>query len=415
MSFLKNSECYVITWDKTNSVYGIHVSKKKNRCFIQRAVFKEGNENINLKDRLKKAYEELAPPKNALFVIGGYIPKTVFFEIKMPVLEKKELYDAIELEIPRHVPYSIEELRWSYSIDEKKDNTLFIKVCVIVEDTLEGIFSLLNEIEIKVDAFIYPFMIPSALLSQEYLYLKGIDPNFVYLKKEMIPTPTLNKQYYKDFLDFFDGKEEIRKVKGRFYEDEIHENFIPSLLLASYTFHDNFIKDKLTMLKLPSQLVPVRNKFMKFTFSLSILVVLILTSSYIYRVVENRYSRYSALSNEIIKVRKKIQKIKNVNKLETIKSSKYSNIKLLKEAKYGTTKIIHCLYYISKNIPDNVWVKSLGSNNKTIKIELLSNSNIPGNILTNLNNFEIKKKSTGMNGGIYRAIIELEYMGENNE
>ncbi len=387
--FFKNNKCYIISWDQNYSIYAVYAYNKSNKITILDS-YTLNNDGNSLKIQLEKIYSSFIKEKNPIVILSGYFPQTSIINIEMPLLEKKELKEAISLEIPRKFPFPIEDINWHYIIKNETNNKLNIKVCAISKSNINDFIQ--NAQNMTMDALIYPFM----LSNTDNIQLKNIDENFI-CNDRMTPSMSEIKELSFNHID---GMEKI----------DI-ENFATPLLVASYVLQNNI--DENLKIELPQTLITKRYKSFKLIlYSISFILTLLI-SSLLFRYAQTSYQNNSKITKEIKNIKVKIDRLKRKNRMELHEDSDYSAMKLLLNGNYGFSEFTNYISFIESNIPDNVWVEKITSAGEKIRLTLKSEKTINTSSFENSDNFIIKGKKTELGGK--RIYLDFEYTRRNNE
>ena len=228
---LASKECISITWDKDKRVFGISLKKVAKKNFIIGRAFCD-NEEFSFAERLKYVNDKLYANQDQVIIVGGYVSSAVCLELATPPLFGKNIAQYLYYELSRQIPCPVNEIIWCYRpFSQKEDKTKqSVRIFAVFEKEWNELLSEIISSGIRVDSFVYPFMVTNPLFQNFDIALTGIDNDFFfssstvledgYMKK--ISTSTTNKKSITENNDLI-----LKYFKGKY--DEPVESFFISL------------------------------------------------------------------------------------------------------------------------------------------------------------------------------------------
>lgn len=361
--WLKTRECICMCWDAAGHVYGILARSGGPKEKIRIEAVSESLED-SLKANLIKVQKELNPENKFYIIAGGHLASEFVFETKIPRLDGENLHKAIEFELPREVPYPVEELKWSY-IPYKNNNEngiLNVRVWGVLKKEWDHIIGEISGSGVKIDGILSPFMCEFKNCSQPVV-METVDGGHAFYSipggtSEMLPlkSPDFEKLGFMNWVkENFEGIDRICE----------NEKFIPVLAMVLDVMSAGFRENKKYMPKLPDEMLPQRFKEWKIAcFSLASLIILtgLLLCG---RMWHDASSRLAEIKKEKALIAQRISKIKKENLLNREMDA---TIKKISEASSGNAELLKCVHFLTEAIPDNMWVFELNSNNEKIEL-----------------------------------------------
>lgn len=415
---LENKKCVVISWDdKREKLYGL-IAKKGKGGSLSISKFVETDEfEGDFSEKLSHVYRELSPSEQHLVVLGGYIPRCVCFELRMPKMSPSDLYDAIGYDLPRYVPTSFEKMVYGYRVipepEKEGDALLRLRVMVCDNEVWEELLSACTTASMKVDLLIHPFMAFDPLLSdRQIVYLPQVHEDLVFSSDS---NDGLRKITFSVAVDNL--VECQLRLEGDFQLDasalkrELPDACVPGCLLANYALGHEVTKDHSMLNHLPKHLVPERFRGLRVSFIFMMLVVLGLLISFFSRLWWEDRERYFALRSEIEKVDRKTTVLKNDIKK---KSDFDTLIRKIYDADVGNDEVVHGLQQLTKKIPTHIWVKNFQSRgfDVDLQLETLKDASADTKFLDRLKNiYDIEDMHTRKNvkDGTTTIYVRLVY------
>jgi hypothetical protein len=369
LEYFITKECLSLYWDTRGFVYGILARCKNTDSKIDILSVSESNSEATLELNLKKVIETLNPDNKFYTIAGGAMANEIFFELKMPILNKENLKKALEFELPRQLPCSLDDMVWSYRPykADPQTNTITVRIWAILKKTWAQKQNEILEHDIKIDSFLMPFMCEFETNGEilDDVFLRSIDEDYSLNKSpdglmEMIPS--LNQQEAKENLNEWLKKRinVSEDVKAEHPKIATDENWYPVFVMAIDSLSKNFKENKKYLPSLPPEMIPQRFREWKFACLVLASIGCMLLMALAGRSWYDAHSRLAAIRAEKTQIFQQLSKIKKENS-----SSKEidATIKKIFEASTGNAEILKCIHFMTETIPDNMWLIELNSNN----------------------------------------------------
>ena len=409
---ITEKEIYIITWDNQYSVFALKMSKKGKDLHIDNAVFAQGDGVDCFADNLADAYDQINIPSNKRRIIGGYLPSAVCIEFEMIDLPKNELLEAVEMELMQYIPYPIDEIQWN-CIYNKMDDKVQVRIFVVPKNELNHLFSVLDEKYIKVDAFVYPFMVNDTSFEEKNLAMKGIDNDFIMSNVSDGVKEMKVAKYADNYIS-------LQYILKKFTNVDIIEKktqkpsipFLPALLLGQYYLNGNFANQEQSFIKLPNKMIPQYFQKYKIIIAFFVLINILLALGLGARSYIDWNKRNKVVDAEYKKVSKRIKKVKLVNKKNS-KDPFLVSLEKLEDIKMPPNAFLQAIKYLSKSLPDSIWIKDISSNKTDISVTLNSYEEIETKIIDSNKLFTIipVRSSSRNRAGIitYERKLKMQY------
>ena len=323
---LKN--CVVICVQDDFWVVGLRLKAKGNeKYYVEKQFVGTYSENDGPGEVLSLAMDNLNTQGCDRIVITGQIEQSGIFEIRMPKLNHEELRHAIEYELSKHIPLPLSDIVWSARIvpDENIEvHSSRVRVVFMLRDNWVKFISELQIRGLNIDILVNPFMSIDPFATGENIALPVIDDEHVFLSgadglREMSFAENIvqNEEQKKQILDCFVWDE----------EDSTKEDFIVCMLVARYVMSGEYDKyEKKLALKLPQNLIPQRNKVLKWFTVVTGVVALICLSLLLYQAREKVYCVYVEQKNAINLVQTQIRNLQKQNSASKKNEKLYKKI-----------------------------------------------------------------------------------------
>ena len=383
--------CISITWNKDRHVFGISLNRDAKNDYIIEQTFCD-NEEYTFAERLKNVYDKLKNNQDQLIIIGGYIPSSVSLELNIPPLSKKDTEQYLYYELTRQIPYPVNELKWWYKPLPQKENYTeqSINVFAVLEKEWNELLGEIILSEIKVDSFIYPFMVVNSLSRNTDIKLMGIDEEFFLTQSTEI------EDSYMKMISFSNQDRKSSSENNDMISDHFKEKYttlnmenindsIPALILAEYCLTKQYLKDRKLHMEIPNELHLDRFKLLKITAITLFIIFIILSSTYAIRQMMDTMNTLSTLTSEKTLLLNTIKKINS----EYSQNRKYD--KIINEIKESTPKTINPIKYLqalTKAVPGNIWMTSFASSKDKVNVTLQTKSDA-GNVIAALNKSQL--------------------------
>jgi hypothetical protein len=409
-----SKECISITWDKDKRVFGISLKSDANNNHITGQAFCD-NEEYSFAERLKYVNDKLYTNQDQFIIIGGYLSSAVCLEVTTPPLSGKDIAQYLYYELARQIPYPVGELKWCYRSFTQKENKTEqnIRIFAVFEKEWNELLSEIIASGIKVDSFVYPFMVINPLFQNSDITLTDIDNEFFFC-----PPTEIEDGYMKKISTSITGKKSAAEKNGlilEYFKDKYEEltsepleKSLPALILAEYCLTREYFKDKKNNIKIPNELQPKRFKSLKITAIILLILFIIFSSSYVIRQRIDTIKALDTLTDEKTLI---LNTIKKIN-FEYQKNQKYE--KMINEIKETTPKTIDPIKYLdvlTKAIPGNIWMTSFASNKDKVNVTLQTKSDA-GSVISDLNKSQlfrtenVRKRKTS--GGVQYIYLTLK-------
>lgn len=353
-----DKDCYVITWDKDYSVYGVKLSKQGSKYKLVEFHKEKGSGLELFINNLNSVNKKLNIPTGKHRFVGGYLERGMCIEFLMPKLPKAALLVAIRTHLIQEVPLSPNSYKWS-SFYEEADGMLRVTVYLAQVADLELIFNALGNANIKADNFVSPLFLNS--LSSKLG--GGIDEEFSYIREGN----KLQAQALESGSDSFD--EEVLGLFTNLSSEVTGAELYPSLLIGKYYLSGELDKANQSFIALPNnvqkQYFKVLKKVCMLPILFSVFLLLVLFARYAY----SGHKRVQAVLHENEAVLEKIQKLKNASK-GILKTKRYITLYELDKIPLPSNSFSKILNYIFANLSEDVWIKTISYRDRELELTL---------------------------------------------
>ncbi len=366
-------ECLALSWDEALSVYGARVRLVgKGRLSVtgiaRLDAGRDGEDGFS--ERLRQACSELGADSGCA-VAGGFLPGAVCFETFITKLGAVETRQALSFELPRAIPFPVEDLAWNYRIvgdgeTHGKPGFSIARVFAAPEREWSRLISALDAAGIKADAVVFPFMAVGEGSDEKGFCLEGIDGEFSFcggFENSLLEMRHCEKTELSE--DFFSGFDGLDKLIDN--DSELREKLAPCLLLATYALSGNFSRD--AQLELPEKLRPQRFKFLKLAAAVLIATAILSGVGFAGRKLWSAHHRLGMVKRAQSEINKRIEKIKAANKKSLALDELIGKIS---EASSGNADLLMCLHYLSKKLPASMWVTNFSVRGDKIDVTIKS-------------------------------------------
>ncbi len=380
MSLIKYRECVAIVWDGQNRISGVKAKVTKEKTISVVKTVSSGEGVVNFQESLAEAHKKLAPSENQIVVIGCDIPGCVFLELSIPRMPASELTNAIKYELPRHIPYNIDELAWEYRIlpeeaSDGKQKPYRVRVMAVVDKNWNTLVSEISNSGLKIDAFTHPLMAIDPFLRDVDVHMPSIDPDFIFRRRPgdgarvMAKADSVEAGMAGFGLSDSALFEELR-LKWTPPEDNPSakiEDFLPCLLVTAYCLSEHFDDDAGSRLALPKEVMPQRFSGIR-TFCIMLAVFAVVFSfGYLGRSWWDGKKRLNELNSEIARVK---TLTRNLDKENSSKQALNDLIQQVESAEVGNHDLIASLHELTKQIPKEIWIINFTSNGNIIDLTM---------------------------------------------
>ena len=404
MSMWEYQECLALFWNREGDVFGIRVKTKNQKLqLLDSAVF---NAEDGFASALSEITERLLLPSTHLIVVGGCFEGSVCFDISIPSMPTADIRQAIEYELPRHIPCDASDMVSGYRIldstpaDEGKSPRLLIRIFAILKKEWNELITEFTSTGVRVDAILHPYMVLDPIMGdEERIFFPDIDDDFIYVKSEgshLRKMIRIEKETEEDYISPIPGVDSLpdkigfdsEMIREVINDDEL-KKFIPSMLMAAYSLSPAFREGQSHLIQLPRELIPERFRRLKIFFIFLLSLTVILFFGLIGRYWWDAWSRLASLESENRRIETKIKKVEKENKkLEVLDDAV---IKELLEAEIGNSQMARCIHEISVVMPKKMWISHLTTKDKSIDMSVRSPVGKQGNIISALNGSGIFK------------------------
>jgi hypothetical protein len=360
-------KCAVITWDIKNYFYGIKYRYSKNTGKIIETC-SSSEINLSFAEQIRSIYKQLKCSTEEKIIIGGYFSSSLTFSLDIHSLSINDINRYLQYELPRHLPYGIDELQWCFKptkFTENNKKVKRIKIFVIKKDEWNKFLANIAESGIRIDAIIPPFMAIDPLYSDIDICMAGIDQTFFHHKSERLEHAynfSKNDESKNDFNKFYD----LLKAKYQNLSKVNYNDYIPAVILAEYVLSEQCNKNNINGFELTKNLTPRRSKNLKIINLFLAIFLILLALSYFGRITIYNNDIMQKLLNKKYEIKSSVNKINR--KLNIAKEKNRVINEIIKLPPESSINLLKYLDFFSKNLPDNIWISNINSYNNKINI-----------------------------------------------
>ena len=405
--------CVVVSIQNNFQIFGLRLKTASNGKYcIENQFHGTYQESDGPGEALQRAMLTLNAKNCSRIVLTGQIRQSGVFEIRMPKLGHDELRNAVEFELSKYIPLPTEDIVWSSRIvpendAETENNSVRMRVVFMKRENWMKFISELQIRQLNADVYINPFMSVDPFAAEFDIALPTLDDKHVFLNDA-------NGLRQMGFADNMNLNEELRKLLYDCFiwnheataKDEL-DKYCVSMLVARYVMsgeYDQYEK-KLTY-RLPNDLLPQRNKLLKWFTVINGITALLCLCLLLYQAREKVYRVYVEQKNAINLVETRIRNLTAVNAVSKKNGKLYKKVL---EAVPANLDPLQILSFLAKKLPRYIWIRSYNMTGNKVHLSLTS-SRDPGNLLTGLRNerlynIENIQKSRRYDGTYYLSLI----------
>lgn len=380
MGLWEYQECLALYWNKAGAVYGVRVSIKNQKLQVLDSAAIE-MEDEGFARAFSRVTEKLLQPSTHLIVAGGSLESNVCFDLSVPPMAAADIKQAIQYELPRHIPCDPMEMVVSYRIldpgsEEENANRMLIRVYAVLKKDWNELVTEFTSYRIKIDAFLHPYLVMDPILSSiDELYLPDVDEDFIYARQK---DSECRQMVLSQAEARFETKPDASTLPQAMNYDSVHgkvkdelSHYIPPMMLAAYGLGKEFLEGKNQLVPLPREMVPERFRRLRISFAILLVFTVLLLLGLTGRFWWDSWSRLRKLQQEKQIIDLRVKKLTESNgKLTTIDEL----IKEIEEAKVGSSRIAKTLHMLSMTIPKDMWLVYMSSRETSIDISVKSGS-----------------------------------------
>jgi hypothetical protein len=398
MSLWEYEECLAIFWYNTGDVLGVRVKIKNHKLeLLDTAALQVEGDNFG--PAISEISKKLLLPSTHLIIAGGTFEESVCFDLTIPVMPESDIKQAIQYELPRHIPCEPSDIVLGYRIlktktDENKAPKLLIRVFAIMKKAWNELITDFTSSGVKFDAVVHPYMLLDPILGDEdEFYLPEVDRDFKLVKDESGASRQMVQIESGNETDFDDIQLKIPSFPEKMnydtttvsakINDEKLEYYIPVLLQAAFGLSTEFREKKNHLISLPKELLPERFRRLRALFVVFLLFTFLLIAALIGRTWWDDWSRLASLKQANKSIQNRIQVHKTGNqKLEDLEEN---IIRELLEAETGNNNITRCFHKLSITMPKEMWLSHFSTRDNSIDMSIKSAPGKQSKILSALN------------------------------
>ncbi len=408
-----SKSCVVINIQNNFQAFGLRLKAVANGKYcIEKQFAGAYPENDGPGEVLQRAMSSLNTRNCDRIILTGQIEQSGVFEISMPELGHDELRNAIEYELVKYLPLSLNDIIWSARIvpDDDEDtqkNFVRLRIVFMKRDNWTKFVSELQIRQLNLDAYINPFMCIDSFAAGQNVALPMIDDEHVFLSnakglREMSFDENMkqNEDLQERIFDYFVWNHEIPE------KNELQKYFV-CMLVARYVMSGEYDKyEKKLAVKLPHGLLPQRNKLLKLFSVINGIAALLCLTLFLYQEREKVHRVYVEQKNAINLRQTQMRNLQNRNALSKKNEKLYKKIL---GAVPANLKPLRILSFFARKLPKYIWIRSYNMTADKIHLSLTS-SRDPGNLLSSLRNeklynIENIRKSRRYDGTYYLYLM----------
>lgn len=424
MALLEYQECIALFWTRTGSVYGTRVHVKNHKLSIVETASAE-SESGNFTTAFSQVSEQLLQPTTNLIIAGGSIAGSVCFDILIPQMSLSDVKQAIQYELPRHMPCDPMEVTYGYRIIEKPEeegkSKLLIRVYAVLKKDWNELITEFTSSEVKIDVFISPNLVLDPLLEDvNELFIPDIDEDFIHTREDDSPMRQMIQidEEIDKKSNIPDSTSLLEKLNYESPSVEITESldhYIAPLILAAYGLSSDFRESHKQMVPMPKEMVPERFRRLKISFFMFLITCVLMIMALGIRSWWDSWTKLQSLKEENQLVNEKLKKLKNTNsRLIYIDEL----ITELQGAEIGNDEIAKSLYLLSKIIPKTMWLSHYSTRGSSMDLSVRAPAGQQSKLVSILNKtgiFKVKNSYTRRNSdGTENIYVHIEFLNVNS-
>jgi hypothetical protein len=375
-----NKRCRVITWDKDYNIHALLLEKRDKTALTVICACSSETGSATFSERLAKVHKELGGSLNDPLILGGFIANSLCFELEMPRLSQAETLNALNYEMPRHIPFEADEnLLFFRHINrmDKAAQRARLRILSVRRKSWESLISELTASGIKADAVTHPFMAADPVIEGQSIYLETIDDEFVMSAAGANGMRQIEVRHQDTYADHI-----MALIPGS--GEKPPEAFRPAILLGAYALTDNFHRDKPGLCRLPGIMMPQRYRFWKISSALLVITAVFLTLGIIFRIWNVNATRLDMVQQEKARVLRLIDKAKP---LTASRQKQVGVIESVNKAISNGKDASKLLRELAVRLPPDMWLTNLKINEQAVWLTVDASGNT-SNISTILNRID---------------------------
>jgi len=406
----KAKECTIISWARNQDVQGVTLKENGDHMAVVAAVDEVHSDANDLSSDIDKVYYQLSPSLDNPVVLTGHIEQGIYIDLTLPELKAPELNQLLGFELARRIPYSVEELSWTYEMleqhAENDSGKVAIRVYAVPTENWTRVISDLLLSGVKADAFIPTFMSSG---KDDVCYLPSMNMNFAMSAadssglREFTPSNGLSA----DVPDFWKTLD-----MGPYQHKMNNTSFVPAVLCGIH-YMANKPSIKNGMMKLPKEMKPQRLRGVSRTFFAALTVAALLVASMAWRVYQGNSSRMMALQDELEVVQQRTNRIKiKIRKMTALDTM----IDLVNSEYPGEAEFLDHLAFLTEAIPNELRLSNFSMRNGVIDMAIVGDGNASAVVqkLKISKNYNGATASIMSKGGKKTVLVKLKLLGLDN-
>ena len=369
MAFFDATEFQAVTIGVDHTLRAVRLTRRKSIAVGQRCVIPP--DSRPLKDRLAELLEKTGLRRDHILLIGTAAPGSVFFRHRMPMMPKREMAAAMELEIPQHLLKHCDNPVFQFAAVPHGTDQADLSVWVTSRALLEELFAAMTELKLKADAIVSPYLaIPPELTGGDAVYFPEFDPGFYWHNNSFHPVTDNHPEWNRGL------KQHLRTTCHFAPEmtDKEMDDFLPALLIGTMGTTREFDGKLQHLSLLPKNLHPQRLRFQLHLLLCLLALFLILTAVRSFGSVSTYYRDIRAINNDIAVLKK--QTAAGQKRL-TGKSKSLKEMQKVLEQYGSGSHLLHTLGQISETLPRSLLVNPIQLTESTISMTMYTNQQDP--------------------------------------
>ena len=368
MAFFDATEFQVITIGIDRTLRAVRFTRRKTAVVGQRTAI--APDARTLAERLAELAEKTGLRRGHILIIGAAVPGAVFFRHRMPLMPKRELAAAMELEVPQHLLKHADDPAFQFvavPAGEQAD----LSVWVASRALLNELFTAMTELKLKADAVVSPYLaIPADLPADEAVWFREFDPDFYWCGQSFHPvgeTPPACNGAIRKYL-------QSRCTFRPEMDDREMDDYLPALLLGLMAMHKDFGGKFQHLDLLPKGLRPQRLRFQLHLMLCLLALFLILTAVGSFGQVSDYYREVRTITDDITTLKK--QTAAGQKRLST-RNKEFKEMQKVLEQHGESPRLLHTLGLLSEALPKDMLVNPLQLTETTISMTMYTNQQNP--------------------------------------
>ncbi|MDD5597428.1 MAG: hypothetical protein PHV82_05755 [Victivallaceae bacterium] len=416
-----SKSCIVISIQNAFRVAGLRIKTGGNGKYCVERIFSGGfNESAGPGETLQQAMDVLNAQNSSQRILVDQIRRSSIFEMRMPVLAPEEMRNAIEFELVKHTPLPLSEIVWSArtvpeeslagSENDAVDHDLARLRIVFMERS--GWMKFISELQVRqisLDVYVNPFMCLDPFAAGRDVLLPVVDGEHIFLAGDdglrhmsCLTGHAESSDLYSELEKHFAWQSSADKT----VKDDL-SGFVPCMLAARYVLSGEYgVYEKKLAFRLPGNLLPRRNKLLKYFTVANGIAALICLTLLLFQMRQDVYRVYVEQKNAIILKQTQIKNLQVQNAAARKGAKLRQKIIAAVPEEIDPLKVLASM---ARKLPKYIWLSSYNMTSQKVHLNLTS-SRDTGDLLSKLRDERVYtidnlRKSRRHDGTYYLYLI----------